>query len=228
MSFYNFRHSTMNDQSMTQSNEQSTSSNTEGNVSNIVLAELRKEIKDLRNQLEAMRVHLKHTSFVGRTRRLIAHLSFVRLHKLVQYKPCELYIPSWYRKPRHLANPPTISIVTPSYNQGHFLEKTIESILDQDYPKLEYAIQDGGSNDNSVEVMERYRNRLVHLESRKDRGQANAINLGFAHATKGEIMAYLNSDDILLPGSLNYVAAYFAANPDVDVVYGHRVSIDLD
>ena len=74
--------------------------------------------------------------------------------------------------------------------------------------------------------MEKYRDRLVHAESRKDNGQGHAINLGFAHARGGEIMAYLNSDDLLMPGSLNYVAAYFAANPDVDVVYGHRVIID--
>ena len=76
--------------------------------------------------------------------------------------------------------------------------------------------------------MEKYRHRLVHAESRKDNGQAHAINLGFAHAARGEIMAYLNSDDLLLPGCLNYVAAYFAAHPEVDVVYGHRVIIDPD
>jgi glycosyltransferase involved in cell wall biosynthesis len=87
-------------------------------------------------------------------------------------------------------------------------------------------VQDGGSKDSTVAILNRCRNRLIHAESRKDKGHGNAINLGFKHATRGEIMAYLDSDDLLLPGSLNYVAAYFAANPDVDVVYGHRIIID--
>jgi glycosyltransferase involved in cell wall biosynthesis len=137
-----------------------------------------------------------------------------------------MYVPARYLTPVPLANPPVISISTPSFNQGRFLEQTIRSVLDQGYPALEFAVQDGGSKDESVKVMEKYRDRLTHIESRKDNGQAQAINLGFAHATRGEIMGYLNSDDLLMPGALNYVAAYFAANPDVDVVYGHRVIID--
>ncbi|HEV3438493.1 MAG TPA: glycosyltransferase family 2 protein, partial [Gemmata sp.] len=195
-------------------------------VSNLVLAQLRAEIKDLRNQLSTLETHVKNTSLRGRVRRLSAKLFGMRLHKFNQYRPRELFIPNKYRQPVPLQNPPLISIVTPSYNQGRFLEQTILSVLDQDYPKLEYAVQDGGSKDETVAVLDRYRDRLIHAESRKDKGQGNAINLGFAHATRGEIMAYLNSDDLLLPGCLNYVAAYFAANPDVDVVYGHRVIID--
>ena len=125
-----------------------------------------------------------------------------------------------------MSTAPLFSIVTPSFNQGQFLEETIRSVLDQNYPRLEYVIQDGGSTDESVKVIEKYRGRLAHAESRKDKGQGHAINLGFAHATKGDIMAYLNSDDLLLPGSLNYVAAYFERHPKVDVVYGHRVVIN--
>ena len=118
-----------------------------------------------------------------------------------------------------------IAVVTPSYNQGRFLDRTIRSVLDQDYPALEYVVQDGGSKDESPAVMERYRARLHHLESCRDKGQADAINRGFAH-TGAEVMAYLNSDDLLLPGSLAYVGKFFADHPAVDVVYGHRVIID--
>jgi len=120
---------------------------------------------------------------------------------------------------------PTISIVTPSYQQAEFLERTLRSVLDQHYPALEYVVQDGGSRDGSQAILERYAPRLARWESRPDRGQAHAVQLGFADAT-GEIMAYLNSDDLLLPGSLAAAAAYFARHPDVDVVYGHRVIVD--
>src|SRR5206468_1465043 len=91
--------------------------------------------------------------------------------------------------------------------------------------RLQYVVQDGGSTDTTADVLDRYRSTLHHSEMRKDNGQSHAINLGFAH-TSGEIMAYLNSDDLLLPGSLFAVAKYFEDHPDVDVVYGHRVVID--
>jgi len=196
------------------------------NATNLVLTQLRADIKDLRSQLLALETFVRNTSFTGRLRRIGALILGANLHKLRQHRPRRLYIPDRYREPLPLENPPLISISTPSYNQGRFLAQTIESVLDQNYPALEYAVQDGGSQDESVEIMNRYRDRLVHIESRKDNGQGHAINLGFSHAKRGEIMAYLNSDDLLLPGSLNYVAAFFAANPDVDVVYGHRVVID--
>ena len=88
-------------------------------------------------------------------------------------------------------------------NQGKFLERTIHSVLGQQYPYLEYILQDGGSTDETGEILERYRAKLMHVESRADAGQANAINLGFRHAT-GEIMAWLNADDVLLPGAIAY------------------------
>ncbi|MBA4186401.1 MAG: glycosyltransferase [Planctomycetaceae bacterium] len=159
-------------------------------------------------------------------RRAIAKVIGARLHKLIQYRPRPVRIPASYHRTTPPANPPLISIVTPSYNQGRFLDETIRSVLDQNYPRLEYAVQDGGSKDDSVDVMNKYRDKLIYAESRKDKGQGNAINLGFVHACRGEIMAYLNSDDLLLPGSLNYVASYFEAHPEVDVVYGHRLIID--
>ncbi|MFZ5855768.1 MAG: glycosyltransferase [Chloroflexota bacterium] len=146
---------------------------------------------------------------------------------LEQHAPQPLELPEHYRtfpivEP---ARAPRISIVTPSFRQAAFIERTVKSVLDQGYPNLEYAIQDGGSTDGTVEVLQPYLSRLTHFESRKDRGQAEAINLGMRHVS-GEILAYLNSDDVLLPGSLNYVADFFLNNPDVDVIYSHRIIIN--
>lgn len=107
---------------------------------------------------------------------------------------------------------PKISIVTPSYNQGKFLEKTITSILDQEYPNLEYIIIDGGSTDDSKKTIKKYASRLKYWVSEKDNGQADAINKGFAQAT-GEIMGWLNSDDMLMPGSLELIAKIFSELP---------------
>jgi len=137
----------------------------------------------------------------------------------------ELQIPKRYLNSKPPANPPSISIVTPSYNQAEFLERTIRSVVEQEYPGLEYIVQDGDSSDSTREVLERFGARLGHWEMRADEGQAQAINLGFARAT-GEVMAYLNSDDLLLPGSLRYVGRFFEAHREVDVIYGHRVLID--
>jgi hypothetical protein len=149
-----------------------------------------------------------------------------KLGRFHQYPPRPLDIPSHYVQSAAVTTPrPRISIVTPSYNQAAFIEQTIRSVLDQNYPDLDYIIQDGASKDDTVAILERYRSKLSHLESSKDKGQTNALNLGFAKSD-GEIMAYLNSDDLLLPGSLHYVARYFVTHPQVDVVYGHRVIVD--
>jgi glycosyltransferase involved in cell wall biosynthesis len=150
-----------------------------------------------------------------------------QLGRLSQYPPRRLAIPRSYRTTRPPQPAPLISLVTPSYNQAAFLERTIRSVEEQDYPRLEYIIQDGGSTDGTPAVLERYQDLLAFCESRPDRGQAHALNLGFRHAT-GDILAYLNSDDLLLPGALAYVARYFARHPDVDVLYSHRVIIDTD
>jgi len=120
---------------------------------------------------------------------------------------------------------PTVSIVTPSFNQAQFIERTIQSVLTQTYPQLEYVIQDGNSTDATKHILQRNRIQLTHVESNNDTGQANAVNCGFRRTT-GEIMAWLNADDLLLPGTLPYVVDFFLNHPEVDVVYGHRICID--
>jgi len=119
---------------------------------------------------------------------------------------------------------PKISIVTPSFNQVEFLEKTILSVLSQGYPNIEYMIIDGGSNDGSVDVIRRYAERLAYWESTPDRGQSQAINKGFAKCT-GEIMGWLNSDDTLENNALFNVAAAFA-NKYTKIVYGDCRIVD--
>ena len=147
------------------------------------------------------------------------------LGNLSHYTPRDLVVPARYHQIAVPSPTPRISIVTPSLNQASFLEFTLRSVIEQNYPDIEYIVQDGGSSDGSVEILKRYERLLTRWESLRDGGQAHAINLGFAHAT-GEIMAWLNSDDLLLPGTLNYIADYFNQHPDVDVIYGHRILID--
>jgi glycosyltransferase involved in cell wall biosynthesis len=124
-----------------------------------------------------------------------------------------------------LSDSRTISIVTPSFNQAQFLERTLASVVGQRYPSLEYIVQDGGSTDGSVAILKRWGERLRCWESRPDAGQSAAINAGFRRST-GEIMAYLNSDDVLMPGALATVSRFMAAHPDVDAVYSHGLMID--
>ena len=121
--------------------------------------------------------------------------------------------------------PPLISIVTPSYNQARFIEATLRSVLLQRYPRVEYIVLDGGSTDGAAEIVRRYGPHLAHWRSRRDGGHAAAVAEGLAMA-KGEILAFLNSDDMLLPDTLHAVASYFAEHPAVDAVYGHRVVVD--
>ncbi len=111
---------------------------------------------------------------------------------------------------------PKISIITPSYNQGHFLEETIRSVLLQGYPNLEYIVIDGGSSDNSVEILQTYSDHLTYWVSEPDRGQSHAINKGLARAT-GDYIAWMNSDDCYLAGALTRV---FQTDPQVDFIYG--------
>jgi len=118
-----------------------------------------------------------------------------------------------------------VSIITPSYNQASYLEQTIQSVLGQDYPRVEYLVIDGASTDGSVEIVKKYENRLAYWISEKDRGQADAINKGLARA-KGDILAWLNSDDYYLPNTISAVVKCFEENPDVVMVYGDMLAVN--
>lgn len=120
---------------------------------------------------------------------------------------------------------PKVSIITPSYNQDKFIEETILSIINQNYPNLEYIIIDGGSTDNSVEIIKKYEKYLAYWISEKDSGQSEAINKGFERAT-GDIVCWLNSDDILMPNALKKIKEYFEKHKDVDFVSGDLVKIN--
>lgn len=150
-----------------------------------------------------------------------------RLGRLNHHSPRPIALPTNHHTTLEAGQQPSISIVTPSFNQGEFIERTLKSVLAQGYPHLEYYVQDGGSMDETRAVLQSYQDQLTGWVSETDGGQSQAINLGFAR-TSGEIMAWLNSDDLLLPGALAYVADYFTRHPDVDVVYGHRILIDED
>lgn len=217
--------------------------------SDATLAEARAAIAELQNELAAANAELDakeeviiQLARVARAYRLahaIRHphealrdalrrygrLCQPRLGQLDQHPPLPLSQDPPFASAVPPGDLPTLSIVTPSYGQARFVERTLASVLGQGYPKLEYHIQDGGSRDGTVEILRRHEARLSGWESVPDDGQSQAINLGFAR-TGGEIMAWLNSDDMLMPGTLHYVADYFQRHPEVDVVYGHRILID--
>jgi GT2 family glycosyltransferase len=143
-----------------------------------------------------------------------------------QYSAKALDVAPAYRNEKIPPDAASVAIVTPSFNHARYLPATIESVLGQNYPRLSYLVQDGGSSDNTVDILRSYGPRL-EWRSAQDAGQAQAINHAFA-GCKGDVMAYLNSDDMLLPGTLAYVAGVFHSRPDVDIVYGNRIFVDRD
>jgi len=194
-------------------------------------SELQLQLLERKERL--LRAHsnvIKATSLpiLGRALRLIGKVYEIfapRLGDLNQYQPRALSSSIDVKPKVVLVDYPKISIVTPSYNQGCYIEKTLRSVLEQGYPNLEYFVQDGSSADGTVEVLRRYDGKLSGWVSERDTGQSQAINRGFSQ-TSGEIMGWLNSDDLLLPNTLNTIADYFSQHPEIDVIYGNRLLID--
>jgi glycosyltransferase involved in cell wall biosynthesis len=120
---------------------------------------------------------------------------------------------------------PLVSIVTPSYNQAPYLETAMRSVLEQDYPRLEYIVIDGGSEDGSLSLIQQYAPRLAHWVAEPDLGQTDAINKGFAVA-RGEILAWLNSDDAYRPGAIAEAVSYLMSHPEIGMVYGQAFYVD--
>jgi FkbM family methyltransferase len=179
---------------------------------------------DIINRL--MSVENATQEILSRTPESVLRKFTIRLGMVRQYPPTELTVPASYYAETPPQNAPRIALVTPSLNHGTYLKQAIDSILGQEYPNLAYFVQDGGSQDGSIEILNSYNSQLAWC-SEPDTGQANAINRAF-EKMDGDIMAYINSDDMLLPGTLSYVARFFERNPKVDVVYGHRTCIDRD
>jgi glycosyltransferase involved in cell wall biosynthesis len=196
-----------------------------------VIREQRQAIAAYRATYAVLGIFIRPLNFIvltirGGFRRTVGQLA-PRLGVLHQHPPAELKLPADYAATPVPRPAPRISIVTPSFRQARFIERTLASVVDQGYPNLEYHVQDGASKDGTVEILERYTAKLTSWVSERDGGQTEAINRAFAK-TSGDIMAWINSDDILFPGALAYVADYFSRHPEIDVVYGHRVLIDAD
>lgn len=160
---------------------------------------------------------------MGQFKATLRRLSSYRLGQLASYAPRTANLLAKQSHP-YLSGL-RFSIVTPVRNQACFIAKTIESVVNQHFSPLEYIVMDGGSDDGTTHIVEQYVGHLHHFESQKDDGQSDALNKGFVHAT-GEILGWLNGDDILLPGTLEFVARFFEAHPDIDVIYGDRLLID--
>jgi glycosyltransferase involved in cell wall biosynthesis len=195
----------------------------------------------IRNYLTQKRSHLKyvigkltfHITYWRRNIDQLRHLLYrfslsfhgQELGILRQYPARSLQLERFPAGKRGERNLPIVSIVTPTFNQGQTLRATIESVIQQKYPQAQYAVIDGGSADETKKILARHKSDLSYCVSEPDDGQAHAIAKGFA-ALRGDIMAYLNSDDMLMPGALSFVGRYFATHPRIDVIYGHRVIVD--
>ncbi|MEW6641627.1 MAG: glycosyltransferase family 2 protein [Pseudomonadota bacterium] len=190
--------------------------------------ELQKNLKDIEERLSALEAAQDRLSKAFARSRAGLRRNWLRppMWTFEQYAPRKLDVSALPAIPALPATAPRIGIVTPTYNYARYLGATIDSVLSQNYPNLVYHVQDGGSTDETIALLKSYGDRIT-WRSEPDNGQSHAINAGFA-GLDCDIMAYLNSDDVLLPGALAAAADFFAKNPDVDVVYGHRVFIDRD
>ncbi len=149
----------------------------------------------------------------------------IRLGCMRQYPPRPLSLP--VVQAGDDGDLPCITVVTPSLNQGQFIGETVRSILGQNYPNLQYVVQDACSTDGTKEVLESLKGKGVDIRIEPDEGQADALNKGFFRST-GDVMGYLNSDDLLMPECLELVGRYFRDHPAVDVVYGNRLIVDAN
>jgi GT2 family glycosyltransferase len=156
-------------------------------------------------------------------RRKLVREHWMKLGQTRQYAARPLWVGE--RTPVERMDWPEVAVVTPSFEQVRYVRSAVESVLGQDYPALRYAILDGGSRDGSAEVVREYEGRVDWVRSERDGGQAAALREGFERLG-GEIMGWLNSDDVWLPGTLRRVGDFFRRHPEVDVVYGNRVVID--
>jgi glycosyltransferase involved in cell wall biosynthesis len=147
------------------------------------------------------------------------------LGRLGTHQPRSLHLPDYSRHRLSSLNTPRISVVVPSFRQARFIRETLVSLLDEGYPDLELIVIDGGSDDGTVEILREFDSRITWWVSEPDRGQTHAINKGFARST-GDIMAWLNSDDRIVPGCLHLIAWFFQQHPTADVVYGNRILIN--
>lgn len=155
---------------------------------------------------------------------VVRQLAGVRLGRFYQHSPRPPSI-TRIKSTNNLKALPRISMVTPSFNQAQFLGKAIDSVLAQRYPDLEYYVQDAISTDGSSELLRGYKAQGVSVRIERDTGQADGLNRGFANTT-GEVMGYLNSDDVLLPGTLQLVGGLFRDHSEIDVIYGNRIIIN--
>lgn len=155
---------------------------------------------------------------------LARQLLGIRLGRLYQYPPRPLSVAN-VNVPYESKTPLSIALVTPSFNQANFIGQTINSVRQQNYHDLHYVIQDACSNDGTEAVLQSFKYESFDIHIEIDQGQADALNKGFER-TSADIMGYLNSDDLLLPGTLQFVAQYFHDNPSVEVIYGNRLIIN--
>ena len=154
---------------------------------------------------------------------------WMRIQEFEQYSPRVLKAEKFPKRRDAESELPKIFGVTPTYQQGDYLEAALSSVLDQAYHNLDYVVIDGGSTDGTSEILAKYSHRLFHFTSEPDAGQGDAIQKGFRLLLEDRsdaLMFWLNSDDMLLPESLFFMAEYFQNNPSVDVAYGHRIVID--